>query len=132
MSPLEAASNATDVANVLFIGGLLALIASGVAVALVANRSPEAPSYVPAPRLQFDASLWTRAWTMFAIDWLRRGVPVERETSIVVSVEDAVAAARARADAIAARHSGEEPDSFRIIDPTGAIVGTFRLRESRQ
>src|SRR5271163_4541568 len=122
MSPLQAASNATDVANVFFIGGLLALITSSVAVAWVANRSPEAPSYTPARRLQFDASLWTRAWAMFAIDWLRRGIPVERETSIVTSVAEAVAAARARADAIA-----EEPDSFRVIDATGAIVGTFRL-----
>jgi hypothetical protein len=40
MSPLEVASNATDVGNIFFIGGLLALIASGVAVALVVNRKP--------------------------------------------------------------------------------------------
>jgi hypothetical protein len=66
---------------------------------------------------------------MFAIDWLRRGVPVERETSVLTDLEGAVVAARARADAITARHGGEEPDSFRVIDATGAIVGTFRLRK---
>jgi hypothetical protein len=60
-----------------------------------------------------DISLVTRARAMFAIDWLRRAVPVERETSVLSNVEHAVVAAKARADAIAARHRGEEPDSSR-------------------
>jgi hypothetical protein len=35
VSPLEAASDATDLANIIFIGGLLAFIAVGLAVAWV-------------------------------------------------------------------------------------------------
>jgi hypothetical protein len=61
---------------------------------------------------------------LFAIDWLRRGIPVERETSVLANAEDAIAAARARADVVAKRHPGQEPDSFRLIDATGTIVGT--------
>jgi hypothetical protein len=40
MSPLEAASNTTVVADIIFIGGLLACIVVGVAVAWVVNRRP--------------------------------------------------------------------------------------------
>jgi hypothetical protein len=64
---------------------------------------------------------------MFAIDWLRRGVPVERETSVATNVEDAIAAARTRADAVAARLPNREPDSFRLIDATGSVVLTVKL-----
>jgi len=63
---------------------------------------------------------------MFAIDWLRQGVPVERETSVLTNVADVVAAARAKADAVAARHRGKEPDSFRLIDATGSIVCVYK------
>jgi hypothetical protein len=40
MSPLEAAPNATEVANVFFIGGLLTCIVFGVVVAWVVSRRP--------------------------------------------------------------------------------------------
>jgi hypothetical protein len=66
---------------------------------------------------------------LFAIDWLRRGIPVERETSVLPNAEDAIAAARARADVVATRHPGQEPDSFRLIDATGTIVGSFSIRD---
>jgi hypothetical protein len=69
---------------------------------------------------------------MFAIDWLRRGVPVERETSVATNVEDAIAAARTRADAVAARHRDREPDSFRLIDATGNVVLTVMLGKARR
>jgi len=49
---------------------------------------------------------------MFAIDWLKKGILVERETSVLPS-----AAAR--------RHPGQEPDTFRLMDATGKIVGLF-------
>jgi hypothetical protein len=63
---------------------------------------------------------------LFAIDWLGGGIPVERETSVLANAED-VAAARARADVVAARHAGQEPDDFRLIDATGTILGVFRV-----
>jgi hypothetical protein len=66
---------------------------------------------------------------LFAIDWLRRGIPVERETSVLANADDAIAAARARADVVATRHPGQEPDSFRLIDATGTIVGSFSIRD---
>jgi hypothetical protein len=40
MSQLEVASNATQIANIFFIGALLASIVSGLAVALVASKRP--------------------------------------------------------------------------------------------
>jgi hypothetical protein len=66
---------------------------------------------------------------LFAIDWLRRGIPVERETSVLPNAEDAIAAAKSRAREVATRHPGQEPDSFRLIDATGKIVGNFSVRD---
>ena len=62
---------------------------------------------------------------MFAIDWLKRGVLVERETSVLPSAAEAVAAAKLRAYDVARRHPGQEPDTFRLMDATGKIVGVF-------
>jgi hypothetical protein len=62
---------------------------------------------------------------MFAIDWLKRGVLVERETSVLPSAADAIAAAKLRAHEVARRHPGQEPDTFRLMDATGKILGVF-------
>jgi hypothetical protein len=62
---------------------------------------------------------------LFAIDWLKRGIPVERETSVLASAAEAVAAAKLRAREVARRHPGQEPDTFRLMDATGKIVGVF-------
>jgi hypothetical protein len=64
---------------------------------------------------------------MFAIEWLRQGVTVERETSALANLADAVATTRARVDLVAARHPLEVPDGFRLIDATGAVVITFKF-----
>ena len=64
---------------------------------------------------------------MFAIDWLRGGIPVERETSVLANAEDAIAAARARADVVATRHPGQEPDSFRLIDLSRGASAMFSI-----
>jgi hypothetical protein len=64
---------------------------------------------------------------MFAVEWLRQGVAVERETSALANLADAVATTRARADMVAARHPSEEPDGFRLIDSTGAVLITFKF-----
>ena len=62
---------------------------------------------------------------MFAIDWLKRGILIERETSVSPSAAEAVAAAKLRAHDVARRHPGQEPDTFRLVDATGKILGVF-------
>ena len=62
---------------------------------------------------------------MFAIDWLKKGILVERETSVLPSAAEAIAAAKLRARDVAWRHPGQEPDTFRLMDATGKIVGVF-------
>jgi hypothetical protein len=62
---------------------------------------------------------------LFAIDWLKRGILVERETSVLQSPSEAIAAAKLRAHDVARRHPGQEPDTFRVMDPTGKILGVF-------
>ncbi len=64
---------------------------------------------------------------MFAVEWLRQGVPVDRETSALGNLADAVATTRARAELVAARHPLDEPDGFRLLDPTGAVLITFKF-----
>ena len=59
---------------------------------------------------------------MFAVEWLKQGVTVERETSALANLADAVATARARAEAVVARHPRDEPDSFRLVDSSGAVL----------
>jgi hypothetical protein len=73
------------------------------------------------------------AWgqTSFSVEWLRNGVVVEKETSAVANVADAVAAARARADVVVAHRPREEPDTFRLIDPSGAVLITFKFLTKR-
>jgi hypothetical protein len=63
---------------------------------------------------------------MFEIDWLRNGVPVDWETS-VLSESEAVAAAKSRAIDVAKRHPLREPDSFRLTDAAGRVVGVFLI-----
>jgi hypothetical protein len=65
---------------------------------------------------------------MFGIDWLRNGIPIARETSVLGNEEDAVADARRRAPEVKRRHPGREPDSFRLMDPTGSVRGVFRIQ----
>jgi hypothetical protein len=57
---------------------------------------------------------------MFGVEWLKQGVPVERETSALADLSDAVATTRARVDLVAARHPLAEPDGFRLLDTSGA------------
>jgi hypothetical protein len=69
---------------------------------------------------------------LFAIDWLTRGILVERETSILPSATEAVAAAKMRAHDVARRHPGREPDAFRLSDETGKILGVFPKNPNNQ
>ena len=62
---------------------------------------------------------------MFAIVWLKKGIVIETETSVLPSAAEAIAAAKLRAHDVARRHPGEEPDTFRLMDATGQILGVF-------
>jgi hypothetical protein len=62
---------------------------------------------------------------VFGVDWLRRGIPIEKETSVLKDEAAAIVAARTRARDVAKRHPGREPDSFRLTDATGRILGVF-------
>jgi hypothetical protein len=66
--------------------------------------------------------------TMFGIVWLRRGILVDKDTSVLPSEADAIAAAESRARFVANSHPGREPDSFRLTDATGKILGVFPIR----
>jgi hypothetical protein len=69
---------------------------------------------------------------LFAIDWLKKGILVERETSILPSAAEAVVAAKMRARDVARRHPGQEPDTFRLVDATGEILGVFPKNAANQ
>jgi hypothetical protein len=64
---------------------------------------------------------------MFGIDWLRAGVPVDKDASVLTSKAEVVADARLRARDVVKRHPGREPDSFRLTGPTGEIFGVFPI-----
>ena len=66
---------------------------------------------------------------MFSIVWLRGAVPVEKEICVLASKDEAIAAAKARAADVAKRHSGREPDSFRLTDATGNILAIVPIRD---
>jgi hypothetical protein len=70
---------------------------------------------------------------MFAVEWLRSGRLVERDSSALVSLANAVTAARFRSVAVAARHPLEKPDSFRVFDDcTGTTVLTVKLHDRQR
>jgi hypothetical protein len=65
---------------------------------------------------------------VFGIDWLRNGIPIAKETSVLEDETEAVAEAMRHAVYVVKRHPGAEPDSFRLTDPTGKICGVFLIR----
>jgi hypothetical protein len=66
---------------------------------------------------------------LFSIDWLRGAIPVEKEICVLATKDAAIAAAKARATDVAKRHSGREPDSFRLADATGNILAIVPIRD---
>ena len=64
---------------------------------------------------------------MFGIEWLRSGRPVYKEASVLTSEAEVTADAQKRAPDVAQRLRDQEPDSFRLTDATGKILGTFQL-----
>jgi hypothetical protein len=66
---------------------------------------------------------------LFSIDWLRGAIPVEREICVLATKDEAITAAKTRAADVAKRHSGREPDSFRLTDATGNILAIVPIRD---
>jgi hypothetical protein len=66
---------------------------------------------------------------VFSIDWRRGAIPVEREICVLATRDEAIAAAKTRALDVAKRHSGREPDSFRLTDATGNILAIVPIRD---
>jgi hypothetical protein len=66
---------------------------------------------------------------LFAIDWLSRGILVERETSVLTDVDAVIALTTTRAPDVALRHPGREPDSFRLTDAAGLSFGVHLIRQ---
>jgi hypothetical protein len=67
--------------------------------------------------------------SMFGIEWLRNGMLVDKDTTVLANEAQAVANARSRAAEIAARHPKRRPDSFRLTDATGKVFGVFPIYE---
>ena len=66
---------------------------------------------------------------VFSIDWLKGAIPVEKEICILATRDEAIAAAKNRAPDVAKRHSGREPDGFRLSDATGKILAIVPVRD---
>ena len=69
---------------------------------------------------------------MFSIDWLKGAIPVEKEICALATKDEAIAAAKTRASDVAKRHSGREPDGFRLSDATGKLLAIVPIRESKR
>jgi hypothetical protein len=66
---------------------------------------------------------------VFSIDWLKGAIPVEKETCVLATRDEAIAAAKNRAPDVAKRHSGREPDGFLLSDATGKILAIVPVRD---
>jgi|HubBroStandDraft_6_1064221.scaffolds.fasta_scaffold1847770_1 hypothetical protein len=64
---------------------------------------------------------------MFSVEWLKRGITVEQETSALGNLADAAMTTRARAELVVARHRLDEPDGFRLLDTPGTVLITFKF-----
>jgi hypothetical protein len=69
---------------------------------------------------------------VFTINWLRGAIPVEKEFSVLATKDEAIAAAKTRAPDVAKRHSGREPDSFRLTDANGKILAIVPVRNLKR
>jgi hypothetical protein len=67
---------------------------------------------------------------MFGIEWLRAGSSVEKETSVLPDQASVIASAQRRATDVARRLPRREPDSFRLTDVTGKLLGNFPITRS--
>jgi hypothetical protein len=63
---------------------------------------------------------------------LEGAIPVEKEICILATNDEAIAAATTRAPDVAKRHSGREPDSFRLTNATGKILAIVPVRDSKR
>ena len=62
---------------------------------------------------------------MIGIEWLSRGILIDKNVTVVMSEAEAIASAQRRAVEVAKRHPERRPDSFRLTDATGRVFGVF-------
>jgi hypothetical protein len=63
---------------------------------------------------------------MYAIEWLKDGAVVDRETSILLHEADVVRKTSLRHYLVVQRLNGQEPDSFRVTNQFGEEIGVFK------
>jgi hypothetical protein len=80
-------------------------------------------------RTQTRPQFFAKEFDLFLVDWLRGAIPVEKEICVLATKHEAIAAAKTRAPDVAKRHSGREPDSFRLTDATGKILAIVPIRD---
>jgi hypothetical protein len=65
---------------------------------------------------------------LFGVHWLRNGVLVQKDAVAATNADGALAIVREREPRmLSLRRRERRPDSFRLTDATGAIVGVFRI-----
>ena len=64
---------------------------------------------------------------MFSIEWLHNGAVVDKETSLLQTVEEVIETARLRGVSLSIRLRGRAPDSYRLKDASDNIIGVYSI-----
>ena len=64
---------------------------------------------------------------MFSIEWLHNGAVAETETSLLQTVEEVIETARLRRVSLSIRLRGRAPDSYRLKDASGNVIGVYSI-----
>ena len=70
-----------------------------------------------------------REAALFSIDWLKGAIPIEKEICVLATKGEAIAAAKTRVPDVANRHSGREPDGFRLTDANGKLLAMVPIHD---
>ena len=62
---------------------------------------------------------------MFTIEWLHNGAVVDTETSLLQTIEEVIETARLRRVSLSIRLRGRAPDSYRLKDASGNVIGVY-------
>lgn len=66
---------------------------------------------------------------MYKSEWLHRTKAVDSEPLEVMDITDVAHKVRAMAADAGKRNPGNEPDSFRVLDSSGAEIGAFSVSD---
>jgi hypothetical protein len=68
-----------------------------------------------------------RRLNMFSIEWLHNGAVAETETSLLQTVEEVIETARLRRVSLSIRLRDRAPDSYRLKDASGNVIGVYSI-----